>query len=163
MARIKRPKSAEVSQFGGVHDVGTVRDENVTKFHSELSNTDYIRDDATNYDAKSIEVESQTKLEADEGTGGAAIIRCFEFRMNPVTFATIMPTTQDLFNSHHKGIEIALWKDGMTVLPDVNPRVVINRETGTYQIFVGAKPSKGQLLHERPQTLSQLAHGGHTN
>lgn len=159
MGKTKRPKEAIVQKFGGVDDHGTVRDENVTKFHSELSNTDYVRDDATNYDVKSLEVESQTKLEADEGTGGVAIIRRFTFNANPITFATVQPTTQQIFNSHFKGIEVALWKDGMTVLPDVDPRVVINREAGTYDIFVGAKPSKGTLVRERPQTLSEIANG----
>lgn len=159
MARIKRPKSAEVNKFGGVDHLGTVRDENVTPFFSELSKTEYTRDDPTNYDIQSIETQSTTKLEEDTGDGDAAVIRQFEFQMNPITFATVRPTNQQLFNSHLKGIEIALWKDGLKPLSDVAPRVVVNHERGTYQIFVGAAPAKGQLLRETPQTLSQIAHG----
>lgn len=159
MAKSKRPKVQDVAKFGGVDDLGTVRDENVTPFFSELSQTEYSRDEATSYDVKSIEVQSQTKLESDEGYGKAVVLRMFEFKMNPLTFSTVRPSHQDLFNAHYKGIETTLWKDGLKVLPDINPRILINQEEQTYRIFVGATPAKGQLLKEEPKTLSEIVHG----
>ncbi len=156
MARIK--KTIEVKKFGGVDDLGAIRDERNVNFKSELSGTS-TEIDNVNYDVKSLEVQSKTNLEMDEGYGDAAIIRRFEFGMNPLAFQQMRPTKQELFNSHHKGIEVALWKDGMKVMPDVNPRVVVDEVNKRYSIFVGAKPMKGHILHEQPQTLSQIVHG----
>lgn len=137
-------KTVQVNKFGGVQSLGE------TEMHGY------------GHDIKDIEVESKTKLEQDEGYGNAAIIRCFEFGANPEAFKEYQPTRQELFNSHHKGIETALWRDGMKVMPDVNPRIVMDQKTGRYRIFVGAQPMKGHILHERPQTLSEIAHGRST-
>jgi hypothetical protein len=111
------------------------------------------------YDLQNLEVKSTTNLEDDQGDGGAAIVRMFEFGMNPQAFAQYRPTKQELFNSHYKGIEMALWKDGMKVLPDVNPKIVVNEKAGKYMIFVGAQPMRGHILQERPKTLKELVHG----
>lgn len=140
MAKKGKSKSVEVAQFGGEQQLGTVKM-------------------GHDYDLSTMEAESQTKLEHDEGHGAAIVIRCFKFRFNPEVLNHYTPTKQELFNAHHKGIEIALWKDGLTVFPDVNPRIVINEQDMTYEIFVGAKPSKGHILHENPKTLKEIVHG----
>lgn len=111
-------------------------------------------------DVQQVEAASKTHLEDDEGGGGAAVIRMFEFGMNPQAFGDHQPTRQELFNSHYKGIELALWRDGLTVIPEVNPRIVIDNDKQTYKIFVGAQPSRGHLLYEQPRTLAQQIHGG---
>lgn len=136
MARLK--KSVDVQKFGGIDALGTVKNEH-------------------DYDINSIETKSETKLEDDVGFGEAAIIRCFEYAMNPESFREYQPTKQELFNAHYKGIEVALWKDGMKVIPEVNPRIVVDGMK--YKIFVGARPMKGHILHQVPQTLGQIAHG----
>lgn len=141
MAKRIKNKTFEVQKFGGTSDLGAA------SMHGSM------------HDVKDIEVQSQTKLESDEGHGNAAIIRTFVFGMNPQAFKEYQPTKQELFNSHHKGIEVALWKDGMKVMPEVNPRVLIEPEKMRYRIIVGAKPMKGHLLREKPMTLSELAHG----
>ncbi len=141
MARVKKPKTLEVNKFGGAE---------------KLMDTTIERDP---YEIHSMEAESQTKLEHDEGHGAALVIRCFEFRANPEVFNHAQPTKQDLFNAHHKGIELALWKDGLTVWPDVDPRIVVDTTNQTYKIFVAGKPSRGHMLNAEPQTLSQIAHG----
>lgn len=159
MATIKRKKVAEVQKFGGVDAMGSLRDEgNLTPFHSELSNTDYLHENVS-HDLQSIEVTSDTHLEDDAGGGGAAIIRCFEFGINPLAFKEYTPTKQELFNSHYKGIETALWRDGMKVIPEVNPRIVVNYKAGKYSIFVGAQPMRGHILQEQPRTLSEQING----
>lgn len=107
--------------------------------------------------AQTLETESQTHLEDDEGTGDAAIIRMFEFKVNPEAFKQITPTEQELFASHERGIAALLWRDGMTPLDTVTPRITFSKNKKTYRIFIGAKPAKGHLLQERPKTLSQIA------
>lgn len=136
-----------VKSFGGVGERGTL--------------TDYDAPNApvkdVHYDVKDLEVKSTTNLEEDDGSGGAAIVRCFEFGMNPESFARYTPSKQELFNFHLKGIEFMLWRDGLKIMTDVNPRVVF--EDASYKIFVGAAPAKGHILYQRPQTLSELVHG----
>lgn len=139
MARMK--KAIDVKKFGGTEELGTT----------------HVND--YSHDVQSIETQSKTHLEDDVGHGNPAIIRCFEFGINPEAFKQHPPTKQDLFNYHHKGIEVALWRDGMKVMPDVNPRVVIDESKMTYSIFIGARPMKGHFLreHQQPKTLAQLA------
>lgn len=156
-------KTVEVQKFGGVEDSGSIKEEGlIGGFKSDLSGEVSTHKDVP-WDLQSLEVESKTSLEADEGYGNATVIRMFEFQSNPVVFATYQPSFQELFNAHYKGIETALWKDGLKVMPDVDPRIVVDPETGKYQIFVAATPARGQTLNERPMTLSEVAHGRRTN
>ncbi len=117
--------------------------------------------DFDGYEAQQVEAASKTHLEDDKGEGVAAILRCFKFGMNPQAFSQYTPTKQELFNSHYKGIELALWKDGLTVVPDINPRIVIDEQKMSYEIWVTARPSRGQIIpyDVSPKTLSQIAHG----
>jgi len=108
------------------------------------------------HEAESIEVKSERKLEDDTGYGNAVIIRCFTFGMNPQAFQN-QPTKQELFNSHIKGIEVMLWRDGMTIMTEVEPRILI--KDNQYQIFVGARPMRGYILKENPQKLKQIIYG----
>lgn len=109
-------------------------------------------------DISKVEAESETHLEDDIGTGGAAVIRMFEFKANPQAFKQYTPTKQELFNSHYKFIESTLWMDGLKVIPEVNPTVTLNKRNTKYRIFVGAEPAKGHLLNVAPRTLSEIAH-----
>jgi hypothetical protein len=140
MAR-KLKKAKDVVKFGGVDELGKVG------MHGH------------EHDVSTIEAKSTRHLEEDIGEGNAAILRCFTFAINPQVFKEHPPTKQELFNHHHKGIELALWRDGMKVMPEVNPKIVVNQKKMQYQIFVGAQPMKGYILQERPQTLSEIAHG----
>lgn len=109
-------------------------------------------------DVSKIETQSTTHLEDDVGHGAVAIIRCFEFAVNPEIWKQHRPTKQELFTHHQKGIEVMLWKDGMTPMPEVSPKIVVGKKKGKYQIFVGARPMRGHMLLEKTKTLSQLAH-----
>lgn len=137
MARKK--KALDVAKFGGVDQLGKAKM------------------DGHEHDVSTIEAQSRRNLEEDKGEGDVAIIRCFKFGINPTAFKEHPPTKQELFNAHYKGIEMALWKDGMKVMPEVHPKIVVNQKKMTYQIFVGARPMKGYSLEERPQTLSEIA------
>ncbi len=121
----------------------------------------------TNYDVKQGEVHSDTKLEDDLGQGGSVIIRSFHFKANPEAFKNNTPSKQELFNAHAKQIEIQLWKDGLKVMPDVSPKLLLSKNRMYYQIIVGAEPQKGQIIlpsdQNKHQTLSQAAHGRYSS
>ena len=122
----------------------------------DISESQEVVEDGIAWSANEIQAQSTTNIESDEGTGGVAIIRCFEFGANVESFRQKQPTSQELFNSHLRGIEILLWKDGMSIITEVEPRVVFDKENLKYKIFVGAKPAKGHILREKPQTLSEV-------
>lgn len=107
------------------------------------------------WEAQQLEVQSDTKLESDTGHGQAIVIRQFEFGINPVAFKEAPPTRQELFNSHLKGIEMMLWRDGMKIFPDVEPKIKF--DATKYTIILAALPMKGHILREVPQTLAQIA------
>ena len=144
MARVsKTKKSKDVAKFGGVDQLGDVQ------LHGHK------------HESSSVEAQSQTNLEQDTGEGNATIIRCFTFQMNlekPELFIERRPSKQDLFNSHIGGIEMALFKDGLVPYDVVAPRIVFDTKKLQYSIFIAARPRKGWLLQERPQTLSEIAH-----
>lgn len=134
-------RELDVQKFGGTDHLGS------TKL------------DGYDHEIESIETESKTKLEDDTGVGNAAIIRMFEFTANLESFKQHQPSKQELFDSHKKGIEIALWRDGLKVIPEVEPRVVFSDKTHKYRIFIGAAPMKGHILQAQTRTLKELAHG----
>lgn len=138
-------KEIEVQQFGGTEQIGEVQ------LHG------------FNHDVSSIEEQSKTSLEQDLGTGQVAVIRCFEFKANIEAFKEHPIGKQQLFNHHLKGIEIALWRDGLQIMPNVEPRVVFDDDKGVYRIFVGSLPMRGQTVQQTPQTLTQLVHGRPTH
>jgi len=137
----KRSESVDVAKFGGTDNLGTVQMGGQT------------------HEVANIEAQSTRKLEDDVGHGSAAIIRRFVYGMNPVAFKEHPPTKQELFNAHYKSIELTLWRDGMKVMPEIEPRLVLDTKKNQYYIFVGARPAKGHILRERPQTLAEIAHG----
>lgn len=134
-------KRFEVNKFGGTEKLGEA---SVYGHEHEVSN---------------VETQSSTKIEADMGEGNAAIIRCFTFGINPTAFQASKPSKQDLFNAHIKGIEVMLWRDGMKLMTDVEPRLLLDGDK--YQIFVGARPAKGHFLTQTqvPKTLKEIVHG----
>ena len=152
----RKPKVKEVSKFGGVDQLGTVK----ADLHKNETNT---VSGENQYDASTVEAKSeQTHLEDDLGQGNAVVIRCFTFQMNmekPELFIERKPSKQDLFNSHVNGIEATLWKDGLKFYTDVPPRITFDTKKLQYSIFVAALPRNGYLLNETPQTLSQIVNG----
>ncbi len=147
MARVK--KSIDVQSFGGHEHIGDLKG-NVTG--TDLENV-------SGHSLESIETASKTNLEADLGTGRPVVMRSFTFKANPVAFKDHIPTKQELFNTHYKGIEMILWRDGLTICQDYEPHLLFNKKKTHYTVFVVATPSGNNVLLETPQTLSQIAHG----
>lgn len=104
------------------------------------------------YEAESIKVKSDTKLEEDQGTGIPIVVRFFEFASNPETFRQHRPTAQELFNHHRKGIESMLWTDGLKPYEAVEPKLIFAKDR--YQFAITCIPS--QALIDSTLTLSQL-------
>lgn len=119
-----------------------------------------------NYEVKQGEVHSDIKLESDLGDGKTIVVRSFDFKANPEQFKHNTPSKQELFNDAAKTIEINLWKDGLQVMPDVAPKLILDKKRRGYRIIVGAEPRRGQLIssldNDKYQTLSQAAHGRYT-
>ncbi len=138
-----RKKGKDVAKFGGNEELGRVKM------------------DGHDHEAISVEVQSQTKFEQDQGYGNTVAIRCFIFGMNPQAFELARPTKQEIFNSHLKGIELSLWGDGWQVYTESAPRVVLEPEKMRYLIYVPAIPMKGRILSytQTPHTLGDLVNG----
>lgn len=123
--------------------------------NAPLVGGEFITED-NEWQGQTVEVQSDTHLEDDHGTGEHVIIRQFEFIVNPETFAKHIPTLQDLFNDHQKGIAALLWQDGLTPILEIQPRIVFSKDNRKYSIFVTARPSIGQSVVDTSFTLSEL-------
>lgn len=157
-----------------------IEDEAVVKNDPRESAIDTIIKDqdkvAEDLYVKSLEVESDTKLEADKGVGQELTLRHFFFKPNPEQFKRQIPTTQELFNSHLKQIEIELWKDEWQPFYQVDPRLVfLNKKFQSvpshdpklewYCFIIAALPAKGSNLSytAKPQTLAEIANENRTS
>lgn len=119
---------------------------------------EFVTEDG-NWQGQTVEVKSDTHLEDDHGTGDPVIIRTFQFAANPLAFQQT-PTQQDIFDSHKKGIEALLWQDGLSPAQDIPPRFIVSKGKDKYAIIIAARPSLGQTLIEKTQTLSEIINAG---
>ncbi len=119
---------------------------------------EFITEDG-GWQGQTVEVKSEKHLEDDLGTGQPIILRTFQFAVNPEAFNDHKPTTQEIFDSHKRGIAALLWQDGLTPYEPEPPKVVFSKEGNSYFIIVASIPQMGQTVLETPQTLSQIAHG----
>lgn len=141
MAR-KLNKSVDVQKFGGVDELGVM-------------NVDGQNQHVSHIEAKS----EETHLEDDLGTGKPLVMRSFTFKIDQEAFKVHVPTKQELFNSHAKGLELSLWKDGLIFEQSHEPHILFNKKRTHYTIFIVATPSRGNVLTETPQTLTQIING----
>lgn len=108
------------------------------------------------WEGEEVTAQSDTKLEQDTGTGSPVVLRFFEFGANPKVFKEHKPTAQELFNSHIKGMEALMWKDGLTRFEGVEPRLMFSKDKKNYRFIIACEPSLGTVLTDKPQTLTQL-------
>ena len=66
------------------------------------------------------------------------------------------PTAQELFNSHMKGMESVLWKDGLKPYDAIEPRFMFSKDKSHYRFIIACIQRVGNILSATPQTLSQL-------
>ncbi len=108
------------------------------------------------WEGEEVTAHSETKIESDLGTGQAIVIRFFEFGANPEVFKIHQPTAQELFNSHRKGIEALLWRDGLKPFEGLEPKLMFSKNKKNYRFIITCVPSLGNTLIDKTQTLSQL-------
>lgn len=141
MATKKTTNAVDVQKFGGVDELGSVT---LNGNKHETSN---------------VEVQSDTKLEHDTGTGKPVIMRSFTFKVDKEMFKVAPPNKQELFNSHAHGLEMMLWRDGLIFEKSHEPHILFNKKFTKYTIFLVATPARGHSVLETPQTLTEIAHG----
>ena len=94
----------------------------------------------------------------DSATGEPFVIRMFDFKWNPLIklqqIREAKSRKQELFNAHAKYIRDFLWKDGLKVREDHDPRLIFNK-TG-YRIAVLCQPRSGVGVFEKPTTLQRI-------
>lgn len=105
------------------------------------------------WEGEELAVESNYKLSDDKGEGRAVVLRFFEFGANTETFKIHKPTAQELFNTHIKGMESLLWRDGLKPFTDVEPRLMFSKDKTKYRFILAAIPLRGDI---KTNTLSQL-------
>lgn len=103
------------------------------------------------------EVETKsTPLDDQGGDGKPIILRRFSYQLPP----KVKYSKADLLLHHKPRIQPFLWKDGLEEIAE--PRVVLGKK-GKFDIFVTCQARKGQLLHEKPLTLSEVTHAHGSN
>lgn len=154
MPRTKKSKIAEPKKFF-IEGKDEITDKNAPVIRNEFIDT--TREEGV-YRGQEIEVKSETKLEQDQGTGEAFVLRTYEFITNPEMLTKGLPDSQAIFNSHAKGIEGMLWGDGLVPAPEIAPRLVFSKNGSKYLIMVWARPQLGETLVDQTRTLSEIVH-----
>lgn len=125
----------------------------------EKNNGDAPTKDANiEWEGEELMTESNTKLEQDTGTGQAIVLRFFDFGADPEVFKQHKPTAQELFNTHMRGLESLLWRDGLRPFQEVEPRLMFSKNKSHYRFILACIPVSGRLSVETPRTLTQLLH-----
>jgi hypothetical protein len=108
------------------------------------------------WEGEEIQTESKTRLEEDTGYGHAVVLRFFDFGANVESFKLHKPTAQELFNSHIRGIESLLWRDGLIFFKEVEPRLQFSKDKTKYRFIIAAVPSATSALVDKPKTITEL-------
>ncbi len=155
---------AKLAKNRKVKKTGNNLEDHIEAQSTVVDEAGIVSSDKVQWDVQQGEVQSSTNLEDDEGSGKQVIVRSFDFRANPEAFRHHTPSKQELFDAHAHQIEVLLWKDGLQVMPDVKPQIILSKKREGYRIVVGAEPSKGFLMPYalKAQTLTQIANGNNS-
>lgn len=108
--------------------------------------------DDNTWEGSQLEATSDPLIDSNQGK--PYVIRFFEYSINPQVEYT--PSKQELFNHHYKQIRNDLWKDGLTAVESVSPRVLFSKDKKKYYIAVTAEPKLNVAILEKTQTLQQI-------
>ena len=102
-------------------------------------------------------VKADTPL-IDSATGKKLIVRMFDFQWNKgikrQDIEQASMNKQQIFNSHVAYIKSFLWKDGLTVREDHDPKLIFTKEG--YRIAVLCEARFGLNIFEKGNTLQDL-------
>lgn len=105
------------------------------------------QDTKSNWEGSEVEVMADEV--ADEGSGGAVIVRCFDFKFPPGN--TVIPTKDQILTPQYlKTLQTLLYFDHDMEFA-AEPRVVI-QETG-FKVFVTCQPRKGARVIDKHGSL----------
>ena len=94
----------------------------------------------------------------DSAIGKKVIIRTFDFEwkkgMKTQDRMNAQYNKQEFFNSHAKYIRDFLWKDGLSILENQDPKMVFNKKG--YRIAVACEARFGVSIFEKPTTLQDI-------
>ncbi len=99
---------------------------------------------------------SETHIEDDKGTGQTIDLRFFDFAVNPEAFKQQIPTAQELFNTHWKGMLSLMWKDGWKPYEAIEPRFMFSKDRKYYRFIIACIPTMGNVIADKPRTLTEL-------
>ena len=106
---------------------------------------------------KDLAVKADTPL-IDSATGKKVIIRKFDFEWNkntkPEDKMNAQYNKQEFFNSHAKYIRDFLWKDGLSILENEDPKMNFNKKG--YIIAVACEARWGVSIFEKGMTLQDI-------
>lgn len=154
------PKKKSISTAKKIKDNVFKSEDTTDVFGDKVTKHELLAEGA---EVQKVEAISDTKLESDLGTGREVILRMFEFAVNPEIFKDRKPTSQEIFNSHLRGINGILWGDGLKPAEDIEPRLIFSKGGKSYRIFIACNPTMGNILVEKTQTLSEIANGSRKN
>ena len=98
------------------------------------------------------EVAAKSEPLIDSGTGKPLVVRVFSFKKNPGVKR--FPSKQDVFNAHAKQIRDFLWKDGLAISDNPDPK--FNYTKGGYQIAVLCEARFQTMFMDKPRTLQEI-------
>ena len=94
----------------------------------------------------------------DSATGRKLIVRVFDFNwkngINKQDIEQRKNDKQGFFNSHAKYIKDFLWKDGLSVREDHDPKMIFNKKG--YRIAVLCEARFGVSIFDKPTTLQDI-------
>ena len=97
----------------------------------------------------------------DSATGKKVIIRKFEFewgkKIGLEDKMNAQYNKQAFFNSHAKYIRDFLWKDGLSILENQDPKMIFNKKG--YIIAIACEARFGVSIFEKGQTLQDIFKG----
>ena len=125
-------------------------------FKIKEENADVPKGSYKDIDWEGQEIEFHSDELKGGDTGSAVVMRFFNYKANPIAFKNNPPSVQQLFEYHRKEIELALWKDGLKPIIEVDPRFMQSKNTKHYRFVIAASPLRGQMVNEAPKTLTEL-------
>ena len=94
----------------------------------------------------------------DSATGKKVIIRTFDFEwkkgMKTQDRMNAQYNKQAFFNSHAKYIKDFLWKDGLSILENQDPKMIFNKKG--YRIAIACEARFGVSIFDKPTTLQDI-------
>lgn len=102
---------------------------------------------------KDLAVKADTPL-VDSATGAKLIVRLFDFEWSKDTKEEDKSNRQEIFNAHAQYIKSFLWKDGLTIREDHDPKLIFTKKG--YRIAILCEARLGVNIFEEGMSLQDI-------